>query len=115
MLWDGVEYFCVAKDASEITYNGMMLNGIYLGNIGGFFNAALGEVVLSDTGEPFYCSLLDGTLTWAIQSGTEENHTVCVQKIKTLDSGWISDSVVTKDYLETYMDQYINEALGGEY
>lgn len=91
VLWDGTEYFCTAKDASELSCNGLIFKGIDLGNAG-LFNSIAGEEIFPDTGEPFLC--LSSEKGMFMTADTAESHTICVQKIKTLDREWMSDNEV---------------------
>lgn len=84
VLWDGEEYFCTAKDAALLSGNGMTFTGGYLGNA-----AVLPLTGMPETGEPFYYTDATGELMTA---DTAQSHTVSVQKIKTLDSKWLSES-----------------------
>lgn len=110
VLWDGTEYFCTAKDASELSCNGLIFKGIDLGNAG-LFNSIAGEEICPDTGEPFLC--LSSEKGMFMTADTAESHTICVQKIKTLDREWMSDNEVATWLIYEDIDGTITISLDG--
>ena len=101
ITFDSVDYNCVAFDGSFGTETGIGVGN--MGLIGG-----------TDTGEPFLLGTFNDTDQVACYVVTGESHTigidVYVEKTKTLDEKYLP-----KDAIESMIDSYINEALGGEY
>ena len=94
--WNGVDYVCVAGDASDVVVAG----AVYLGN---------GSIAgLSGNGEPFVVVIYGTTMMiFVIDSeDSRDSHTIGIYQ---------DDIGVTETYIKHYVGQYINEALGGDY
>lgn len=122
VTWDGTEYTCVAVYIPESIIPAM----VAIGNVYDFANGTnAAEVIditkLPQNGEPFmigYGTDSNGEHLMGLdlqQTGT--NHNVGIVhdgiKIKKLDVKYIPDELYTK--IDERIDDYINEALGGDY
>ena len=90
VVWDGEEYFAVAKDSSELNLNGMSFNGIYLGN-----PSIISEEYYESTEHPFLLLGEESSIGFITKS-SEESHNVQVQTINELDVGWLNEETASK-------------------
>lgn len=90
IVWDGKEYFSVAKDASELNLNGMSFNGAYLGN-----PSIISEEYYENTEYPFLLIGEESSIGFITKS-SEESHNVQVQTINELDVGWLNEETASK-------------------
>lgn len=108
VMWDSNEYICTAQHLIFAP------GAVFIGN-GAFLE-------MPDTGEPFaffYMASEEGTVL-SIATHTEgESHTVGVSHevtaVKTLEEKFLPDTLATKTYVETFVENYISEAIGGDY
>lgn len=92
ITWDGVDYICRCRNASDFNGNGMNFNDtVYAGN---WFDLFCGSGINAgtDTGEPF---LILGLATGAsvMTRQPEASHTVSVVRMKGLDVDYLPDNV----------------------
>jgi hypothetical protein len=108
VMWDGIAYECVALDMSAVSPGAVGLgNAVVVG----------GE----PTTEPFAIGLIDGMAVY-IDVDTQNpktSHEIgiyhnCVE-IKKLDEKFLPDCAATKEYVQQYLEEYIEDALGGDY
>lgn len=97
--WDGVSYTCTAVDASAF-----MPGFVALGN----FSALTGG---ESTGEPFILGYAEVGVSGQpeinfIAFDTQTEHTVAIYQ---------ENAIATENFVRTYVEQYISEALGGDY
>lgn len=109
VVWNGTEYFCYARDASELNEGGMTFTGAYIGNAVILTTLLNSNIVAEGTGEPFIYFPAKKFIT----SDTAESHVICVQRIKTLNTGWLPDLT---DYILTAEDKQeiadLNKSVG---
>lgn len=97
--WDGVSYTCTAVDASAL-----MPGFVALGNFSAFTGGA-------STGEPFVLGYAEVGISGQpeinfIALDTQTEHAVAIYQ---------EDAIATESFVKTYVEQYISEALGGDY
>ena len=126
VVWDGTSYTCVAQDASVV-----LPGYIALGNASGFGLAGNGEpfVIAAGAEEALYASLTDTEAGGAHTVRIYQSRTTTIQtssavpSVSAADNGKIYQVVDGKmaavslgdSAVKTYIDDYINEALGGDY
>lgn len=90
LVWDGNEYFSIAKDASQLNLNGMTFKGVYLGN-----PSIISEEYYENTEYPFLLIGEESSIGFITKS-SEESHNVQVQTINELDVGWLNEETASK-------------------
>lgn len=104
VVWDGTEYRCVASAPDE--------NTAIIGNAAGYG--------MSGNGEPFLVMTMlssqsiivalrydDAEGAWTADASVD-THTVAIYHVT-------GDALATESFVKAYVEQYISEALGGEY
>ena len=94
VFWDDETYTCEALDVSQILPGAVALGNGTGFNMGG--NAEAPFIIVQDSQGALFSALVD----------YEESHTVAI---------YMDDPVATQSYVRTYVEQYISEALGGDY
>ena len=99
IIWDGMEYFCTAE--SNISGGGITITGNYLGNPAQFLTS--GD--MGDTGEPFFIAGNAGVAGISVFSTDgDTDHTIRIERVKLLHTGWLSETVVSKEYVQKELD-----------
>ena len=99
VVWDNTECICICYTSIVSDSGNFNASGFFLGN------AKLVQPDLPDTGERFFV-MANGDSTMIITSDAGETHVVSL---------YLTDRVATEAFVRNYIEQYINEALGGEY
>lgn len=94
VVWNDVEYTCVGQDASALVDGAVAIGNLEAANIG------------SGNNEPFGIGVNANACILFSLEGLTEN-TVAVYGD--------SDRVATENFVKSYVEQYISEALGGDY
>ena len=99
IIWDGMEYFCTAE--SNISGGGITITGNYLGNPAQFLTS--GD--MGDTGEPFFIAGNAGVAGISVFSTDgDTDHTIRIERVKLLHTGWLSEAVAPKEYVQKELD-----------
>lgn len=98
VVMDGVEHTCEGVDASAF-----MAGGVFFGNGKNFG--------FPDTGEPFAAIFTPQNNVVSImylEDTAPTTHTVAIYQVS-------EDALATESFVKSYVEQYISEALGGDY
>ena len=94
-----MEYFCTAE--SNISGGGITITGNYLGNPAQFLTS--GD--MGDTGEPFFIAGNAGVAGISVFSTDgDTDHTIRIERVKLLHTGWLSEAVAPKEYVQKELD-----------
>ena len=105
ITWDGVEYTCTCKDASDQNELNIS-NWMYFGNLTLLFGAGLGE----DTNEPFLIGfnadykypedIAKASICTSDSSATHKVSIIPVNSIHKLDAKYLPDGLATEEYVQ---------------